>query len=91
VPRLRVQRMRISAGGNAAKSQLVKYREYLIEARPIERADGWGTHVQVWRAIGGHVSMAQLTSTQIASTREEADRRCIDYAIREIERGLELR
>ena len=83
--------MRISSVGNKAQSQLVKYHDYFIEARPVERADGWGTHVHVWRAIGGQVSSAQLASTEIVPTREEADRRCIDYAIREIERGLELR
>ena len=83
--------MRITSVGSKAQSPLVKYHDYVIEARPIERADGWATHVHVWRAIGGQVSSADLASAEILPTREEADRRCIDYAIREIERGLELR
>jgi hypothetical protein len=72
-------------------SPLVKYGDYLIEPRPFERAGGWATHVQVWRDFGGHVSKAHLASPEIAYTREEADRRCVDYAISAIERGLELR
>ena len=83
--------MRITQEGKAAKPQFVKYRDFLIETRPVERADGWGAHIQVWRALGGKVRSAQFDTIEIAHSREEADRRCIDYAIREIERGLELR
>jgi hypothetical protein len=72
-------------------SPLVKYGDYLIEPRPFERNGGWSTHVQIWRDFGGHVSKAHLASSEIAYSREEADRRCVDYAIKAIEKGLELR
>jgi hypothetical protein len=83
--------MRVIVEGKSAASPLVKYGDYLIEPRPFERAGGWAAHVQVWRDFGGHVSKAQLASPEIAYSREEADRRCVDYAIKAIDRGLELR
>jgi hypothetical protein len=77
--------------GRKATSRLVRFGDYLIEPQPFERAGAWATHVQVWRDFGGHVSKAQLASTEIAYSREEADRRCVEFAIRAIERGLELK
>ena len=82
--------MRIVNEGKSP-SPLVKYGDYLIEPQPFERAGSWMAHVQVWRDFGGHVSKAQLASTEIAYSREEADKRCVDYAIKAIEGGLELR
>ena len=89
--RLRVQRVRLSDDRKQPASPLVKHGDYLIEPRPFAMAGGWATHVQIWRDFGGHVSSAQLASTEIAYSREEADRRCIEHAIRAIEGGLELR
>jgi hypothetical protein len=83
--------MRLSDGGKQPTSPLVKHGDYLIEPRPFAMAGGWSTHVQIWRDFGGHVSSAQLASKEIAYTREEADRRCVERAIRAIEGGLELR
>ena len=77
--------------GKPPVSKLVKFGDYLIEPQPFARGAGWATHVKVWRDFGGHVSSAQLGSTEIAYSLEEADKRCIDVAIRAIERGLELR
>jgi hypothetical protein len=71
--------------------RLVRFGDYLIEPQPFERSGGWATHVKVWRDFGGHVSSTQLGSSEIAYSVEEADRRCIDVAIKAIERGLELR
>ena len=77
--------------GKSPASSLVKYGDYLIEPRPFEQLGGWATHVQIWRDFGGHVSSAQLPSSEIAYTREEADRRCVERAIRAIDKGIELR
>ena len=83
--------MRLSDDRKYPASPLVKHGDYLIEPRPFAMAGGWSTHVQVWRDFGGHVSSAQLASKEIAFTREEADRRCVEHAIKAIEQGLELR
>ncbi|MGH7678839.1 MAG: hypothetical protein ACRENU_10260 [Gemmatimonadaceae bacterium] len=92
MPRLRIQRMRMTGGGKPAPgSKLVQFGNYLIQPQPFEREGGWATHVQVFRDFGGHVSSAQLASPEIAYSREEADKRCVEYAIRAIEKGLELR
>ena len=82
--------MRMS-GGKLPASKLTKYGPYLIEPQPFEKAGGWATHVQVWRDFGGHVSKAHLASPEIAYSREEADKRCVEHAIKAIEQGLELR
>jgi hypothetical protein len=83
--------MRLSDDRQHPTSSLVKHGDYLIQPRPFAMGGGWATHVQVWRDFGGHVSSTQLTSNEIAYTREEADRRCVERAIRAIEGGLELR
>jgi hypothetical protein len=77
----------MSSDAKLPRSKLVKFGDYLIEPRPFARDGGWSTHVQVWRDFGGHVSKTQLASPEIAYSREEADRRCIEYAIKAIERG----
>ena len=83
--------MRIEKEVKPAVSKLVRVGDYLIEPQPFKRGAGWATHVKVWRDFGGHVSSAQLGSTEIAYSIEEADKRCIDVAIKAIEKGLELR
>jgi hypothetical protein len=91
VPRVRVQRMRLDNTGHRPQSKLVRFGDYLIEPQPFERSGGWATHVKVWRDFGGHVSSTQIGSAEIAYSREEADRRCVDLAIKAIDRGLKLR
>ena len=83
--------MRIDSADKLPPSKLVRFGDYLIEPQPFERSGGWATHVKVWRDFGGHVSSTQIGSAEIAYSREEADRRCVDLAINAIDRGLKLR
>ena len=83
--------MRLDNAGHQPQSKLVRVGDYLIEPQPFERSGGWATHVKVWRDFGGHVSSTMLGSAEIAYSREEADRRCVDLAINAIDRGLKLR
>lgn len=65
---------------------VTRYRDYVIEARPLELRDGgWTTDVDVSRDHGSHISLVHLSARNTWPSRTVAIEHSVDLAVRAID------